>query len=273
MIRKIITGIFAAILTISIAGLAIIAWQENISSKDNREAAQLANAASAKVSADIYCGDAGASIQEEQVIQIKQYNDPEIRKLMNVDIEGLRKLNQDIIGWICIPDTDIYYPLLYGEDNEYYLRHSWNNKPSVAGAIFVEHENAADLSDFNTIIYGHNMRSGSMFGSLKEYGSQSHWRAHPHIYICNENGVFRYDIFAAYEVSTESITYAMDIKEPELRAQFIGYALDSSEIDTGIVPAEFSSILTLSTCTGDYSTRWVVQGVLNVEQSYYIDAS
>lgn len=275
MIRKIMTVIFVLMLVVSLTWLAVIKRQENVSSRDYEEAARLAEALSATIPVHLpapeTAPDRAAAPESKQVwpVQVNVYTDPEIHELRLMDIETLRKVNKDVMGWIRIPDTDINYPLLRGADNEHYLKYNWKNNPSAAGAIFMEHENAADLSDFNTIIYGHNMRSGSMFGGLKEYRSQSYWEAHPYIYIIHDNGVWRYDIFAAHRVQVETIIYAMQIIKSEQREEFIRFALDNSEIDTGIQPAVEDSILTLSTCVGDYSTRWVVQGVLNKEQSYY----
>ena len=260
MIRKIIAVVFALMMTVSLIWLGAIAGQEKASSRDNREAVQLA-----KVTSAVH--EAAA----EKMASVNVYTDTEIDKLKLMDITPLQKVNEDVMGWIHIPDTDINYPLLRGGDNEHYLKHNWKNEPNAAGAIFMEHENAADFSDFNTIIYGHNMRSGSMFGGLKEYDGQAYWETHPYIYILHDNGVFRYDIFAAHRVKPGTITYAMQIKDSRLRAEFISYALDNSQIHAGIQPAVGDRIITLSTCTGDSAFRWVVQGVLNGEQSYYSD--
>ena len=267
MIRKIMAVVFALMLAVSLGWLGAIAWQENVSGADHDEAAQLANASPATVSAEL---SATGKIYVDDAARVNVYTDDQIDELRDMDIEALKKINSEVMGWIRIPDTEIDYPLLRGEDNKHYLKHNWKNKPNSAGAIFMEHANAKDLSDFNTIIYGHNMRSGSMFGSLKEYADQAYWEAHPHIYIINDNGVFRYDIFAAHRVRPGTITYGMQIP-PQLQAEFICCALENSKIQTNIRPAVGDRILTLSTCTGDSAYRWVVQGVLNQDQSYHKD--
>lgn len=268
MIRRIMAVIFALMLAVSLSWLGAIAWQENVSGADNDEAAQLANASPAAVSAGLIVS---GGTNPEKGGKVNVYTDAEIDELRNMDVEALCKVNRDVIGWIRIPDTDIDYPLLRGDDNDHYLKYNWKNNPNAAGAIFMEHANTEDLSDFNTIIYGHNMRSGSMFGSLKEYADQAYWEAHPHIYIINDNGVFRYDIFAAHRVRPGTITYGMQIP-PQLQEEFIRCALDNSRIHTDIRPAVGDRVITLSTCTGDSAFRWVVQGVLNEGQSYYKDA-
>ena len=253
MVRRIMTGIFAAMLAVSLIWLGAIGRQEKAARMDYKEAAHIAQ--------ELPVSDFQQGADEPMPA------DAEIIRLQNMDIQALREINRDVLGWICIGGTGVDYPLLRGADNEHYLKYDWKNKQNVSGSIFMERENAADFSDFNTIIYGHNMRSGAMFGGLKEYGNQAYWEAHPYIYIINDSGVFRYDIFAAHKVDTDSIVYAMEINNTDRREEFIRFALDNSMVNTGIEPKAEDRIITLSTCTGETDTRWVVQGVLNEE--YY----
>lgn len=191
------------------------------------------------------------------------YVDPYADALRNMDFTALRAVNGDVLGWILIPGTAVSYPLLQGEDNEYYLNRTWKGWRSAVGSIFLEWRNSGDLSDFNTVVYGHRMRNGSMFASLKYYDAQSYWAAHPCVYITDDGGSHKYDVFAAYEVSTEGLTYRIGFSGDEDKQEFIDYCLEQSVIDTGIVPTVYDKVLTLSTCTGDgYATRWVVQAVL-----------
>ena len=202
-----------------------------------------------------------ATGETEQPKQV--YVDPYADALRNMDFTALREVNSDVLGWIMIPGTRISYPLLQGEDNQYYLKHTWKKWTSVVGAIFLECQNSPDLSDFNTIVYGHRMNNGSMFASLKNYKQQSYWAAHPCVYITDDNGSHKYEIFAAYEVSTAGTTYQLGISSDASKQAFIDYCLGQSVIDTGITPTVYDRILTLSTCTGNgHATRWVVQAVL-----------
>ncbi len=189
------------------------------------------------------------------------YTDPVIDELLKLDLAPLQAENPDVIGWIHIPDTIVSYPLMKGEDDDFYLRHSWKKTKSSSGAIFMEYQNSADFSDFNTIIYGHNMRNDSMFGTLGEYRKAEYWQEHPYVYIVNEEGVFRYDIFAAHKVRLNTTVYGMKIDDPAHREEFISFALDYSELETGIEPTVYDSLLTLSTCSGGSKNRWVVQAV------------
>ncbi|MCI7713584.1 MAG: class B sortase, partial [Clostridiales bacterium] len=175
-------------------------------------------------------------------------------------------VNSDVLGWILIPGTAVSYPVVQGTDNDYYLNHTWKKWTSVVGSIFLECHNSRDLSDFNTIIYGHRMNNGSMFASLKNYKKQSWWSDHPCVYITDDSGSHKYEIFAAYEVSTEGETYRLGFGSDREKQAFIDYCLAQSVIDTGVVPRTYDRILTLSTCTGQgHATRWVVQAVLRGE--------
>ena len=189
--------------------------------------------------------------------------DPYAQALANADVPALQEVNPDVIGWISIPDTKISYPLLQGEDNDYYLRHTWNKARNSVGSIFMDYLINSDLSNFNTLIYGHYMRNGSMFGGLHRYDDLSFWETHPSVYIKTSAGVYQYDIFAAYEAKLDEITYALKITDDSTKLKFIQHVLDRSAIDTGVIPTEQDRIVTLVTCTGrDYSGRWVVQAVL-----------
>ena len=183
--------------------------------------------------------------------------------LYQVDLAGLRSENPDVLGWIAIPGTQLDYPYLQGEDNQYYLSHTWQGKKNAAGSVFLECQVSPDFGDFNTIVYGHNMKNGSMFGSLKQYRTQSHYEANPSIYVVDDGGIRRYDIFAAFEAEVVGYTYRLDLNTPEKKQAFLDYSLERTVIQTQVEPTVEDSIITLSTCTGNgYETRWVVQGVL-----------
>ena len=191
------------------------------------------------------------------------YDDPYMDALEQTDLEALREVNDDVLGWIVIPNTQLSYPLVQGEDNNYYLNRTWKQEPSSVGAIFLEKNNSKELSDFNTIVYGHRMLDGSMFASLKYYKKLDYWKEHPYIYVVDDAGSHRYEIFAAYEASVTGSTYRLDFSEDESRQPFLNDCMSWSVIDSGVIPTVNDRILTLSTCTGrGYESRWVVQARL-----------
>lgn len=192
-------------------------------------------------------------------------NDPHMELLRATDLNALREVNEDVIGWIMIPDTEINYPLMQGEDNEYYLDYTWDKKKNAVGSIFLESTNSPDITDFHTIIYGHNIKNGKMFGAVKDYRSQDFWTSHPYVYIVTDTGVCRYEIYASYEAEVTSYTYRLGFKTDEDKQDFVNLGMEQSVIETGITPEITDRILTLSTCTGGgYATRWVVQARLKM---------
>ena len=196
-------------------------------------------------------------------------DDPCIQELLTLNLEALQEENEDVIGWICIPDTNISYPLLHWTDNEFYLTHSWQQTPNPAGSIFMEWQNNPDFSDFNTIIYGHRMREKEMFGMLHAFHDKEFLETHPSVYILTEDGVRRYDIFAVQRVKLDSPVYGLELESQRRKEELIRYSLDYSAIETGIIPTAEDQLLTLSTCSGvNFVTRWVVQCVLNTDGSY-----
>ena len=121
------------------------------------------------------------------------------------------------------------------------------------------------MTDFNTIIYGHNMLNGSMFAGLSNYAYQWHWEWNRYVYIVTDAGVFRYEIFSSYAADVESPAYGLSFHQTETRVKFIAHALENSQIDTGITPAVTDRIITLSTCTGmGYESRRVVHAYLKM---------
>lgn len=193
--------------------------------------------------------------------------DDTVLALQQIDLDALREENPEVVGWIQIPDTKINYPIMQTDNNDYYLKHDWNGKRNVLGSIFMEKENSPDMTDFNTIIYGHNMQSGRMFAALHDFDDFEFWQTHPYVYVVTDTGILRYEIFATHNAPIESNAYRLAFRQEKTRIAFLEETLTGSLIDTGIVPATTDRILTLSTCTGTgYSARRVVQARLKMMQ-------
>lgn len=183
----------------------------------------------------------------------------EVRE-QRIAFEELKAQNEDVIGWIEIPDTEISYPLMQGDDDQYYLKHTFSGNKNSAGSIFVEYQNKPDLTDRHTIIYGHNMKNGSMFGGLKEYRNASYLVDHPMVYIDLEDGTHAYQIFSCYETPANSNTYTIGFaSQPDGRyEQFVQTLKNSSAYDTGIDVSKNDRVISLSTCTKRSENRFVV---------------
>lgn len=193
--------------------------------------------------------------------------DPKMEALAETDLEALREVNPDVIGWIRIPGTKIDYPILQSGDNEYYLKHTWKGHRNIVGSIFMEYQNQPDFTDWNTILYGHNMNNGSMFAALHKFRKEAFWETHPYVYLVTDAGVLRYEIFSSYSARVDSMTYDLSFHQTETKEEFLAMALENSQIDTGILPEPTDRILTLSTCSGaGYETRRVVHARLPMVQ-------
>lgn len=185
------------------------------------------------------------------------------KEKFQVDFDGLKAVNPDVVAWIVIPGLDISYPVVQGEDNAYYLHHLFTGETNSSGSIFVDCHNRPDFMDQNTIIYGHNMKNGSMFGTLDTYQDAAFWEENPYFYLYIPGKVLQYQIFSCYagSVGSEAYTYAFP-KEADF-GEFLERILSYAGYYTGIKPVETDRVVTLSTCVNsrrDY--RYLVHGKL-----------
>lgn len=187
----------------------------------------------------------------------------ELPKLVNpVNFEELQKVNPEVIGWIRVGAVNISYPVAQAKDNDFYLHRTFKKVDNFAGCIFENCNNSPYFTDQNTIIYGHNMKNGSMFGQLKKFGEQETIDKNPYFWIFTKDNIFQYRIFSSSIVSKIGDPYIVRFAEADFE-KFIENAIASSEIDCGDVEVtKGDRIVTLSTCTGDDATRRILQGVL-----------
>lgn len=200
--------------------------------------------------------------------------DPLTATLRSVDLKALQAVNPDVAGWIHIPDTVISYPIMYGTDNDFYLKNTWDKQKNIVGSIFVDYRSSRDLSDFNTLIHGHNMRDDSMFGSLHSYKDAEFLATHPDVYIVTEDGCYRYRIFSTFMAKlTTAEPFQMEFEGDEDKQEFIDDCQRLGKDDTGIVVTPEDHVITLSTCSSwGHMYRWVVQAVLDKEFTFAIQS-
>ncbi len=189
-----------------------------------------------------------------------------------ISFQELREnTNADIYAWIYIPETPMDYPVVqHATDNNYYLNHNLDGSSGYPGCIYTENYNRKDFTDPVTVLYGHNMKDGSMFAGLHRYKDTDYMKEHPYIYIYMEDKLYVYEIFAAYEYTSEHLLYDHDYTSA---AQFSEYIENIRNVrDMGKVIrddleiTDDDSILTLSTCiSGKAENRFLVQGVLRYE--------
>ena len=268
-LRKLLNILLLAALILSV-GMLLRQLRDNQKGSQSYSAAeQLASAPQAETEA-IEETVPTESTQPAETVWVPEEvaDDPEMEDLRDINLAALREVNPDVVGWIRVPGTAIDYPLMQGEDNDFYLNHTWEGESNSVGSLFLEYQCSGDLTDFHSIIYGHNMGDGSMFGRLKRYAKQDYWEKYPYVYLVTDGGVYRYEIFSAYKADVEGDAYAVRVRTEERKEAVIALALESSVIETGITPAVTDRILTRSTCSGEtYANRWVVQARLKMVEA------
>ena len=195
--------------------------------------------------------------EEGQVVDIIEDADPPVE----VDWENLKAINPDIVGWLYVDAQDnINYPICHTTDNEYYLHKTFRRDYLYAGSIFEECLNSGDFTDPNTIVYGHNMKNGSMFGMLKRLKEQNIYDSAPYFWILTPEGNYRYHIYAAFETAVDSEVYNIFTARGKEFLEWERRLQACSEVSNSVPLTENDFTVTLSTCTSDSSVRCVVIG-------------
>ena len=173
--------------------------------------------------------------------------------------------HEDIVGWIRSDDSIINYAIVQGSDNDHYLTHMIDNTYNSAGAIFMDYTNNPDFSDDNTIIYGHNMKDGSMFAYLLNYKDQAFYDQHPSMYLYTIESVYKIDIFAGIIISGDEDYLSTSFINNEEKNHYISSLKENSTFDSEIAITQSDRLITLSTCSYDFlDARYVLFGVINI---------
>ena len=176
-----------------------------------------------------------------------------------VDFVSLKQINGDVVGWIYIEGTEINYPIVQGEDNRHYVSTMADGRDNAAGSIFMDYRNTADFSDRHTVIYGHNMRNGSMFADVLQYKKQDFLETHPIGMVMTPGGNFRFEVIAGYVANVSDNAWQLDFGAEEEFYNWLCEAMAKSEIGTEAAVAPEDRILTLSTCSYEFSdARYVL---------------
>ena len=195
------------------------------------------------------------SEQEEKFVS-KEYIPAEKREKLKIDFSELIKTNEDICGWISIPSIDISYPVLQGENNDTYLRHLPDGKYNIAGSIFVDERCKNDFTSPVTIIYGHYMNNGTMFGRLNRFLDSSFMRANDTFEIYTDNEIITAHIITCFETKNSSPIYKLP--DGELN-EYISCLTEESNADFSEFDSEKMNLIILSTCSHSFkSARTVV---------------
>ena len=177
----------------------------------------------------------------------------------NIDFKSLKEQNSDVVAYIKVNGTNIDYVVVRSKDNSYYLKHNFNKEYNIAGWIFSDYHNKFDETDKNIVIFGHNTKDGSMFGTLKNVLDKS-WQENKDnlkILLVTEKDQYIYQVFSTYSIKLEDYYINTEFSNDDEFKKYIEEVKSRSNYDYQIEVNEKDKILTLSSCLYD-STRRVV---------------
>lgn len=193
-----------------------------------------------------------------------------------IDFEALMETNSDIYAWIDIPGTEIQYPVLQTSQMDYYLNHNLDHSEGLPGCIYSNEPDAKDFSSYATVLYGHNMKNGTMFGKLRSYYEEDFFLENDTIIVYTPDNRFTYQIVMAQLHSDAYVPQEFDYFLGDGKSRFIDYVQNVELPEKVEHRRDFSAdendhFLILSTCyKGDSSHRYLIIGKL-VEKAYYVE--
>lgn len=198
-------------------------------------------------------------------------NSDNISPSLTVDMDKLREINPSALGWIEIPSLGVSYPIVQGEDNDYYLKYDITNNFALSGAIYLDYRSNPDLSEDHYTIYGHHTGDGTMFTYLINYDSEDFFKRHQekknnYIYIYQEDKVMVYQIFSVTDVEFEKDpnAFTLGFSSSFTKEDYLNHLKEIQLYDTGINVTENDYLITLYTCQSDSTSkiRHMVHGKL-----------
>ena len=197
-------------------------------------------------------GDDAEQAKEEVLVDISE-----------VDLDAFMKEYPETVGWLYFEDGHISYPIMQDGDNEKYRKLGYTGEEARTGAIFLDYRSASDFSDSNSIIYGHYMKDGTMFGTLRDYREDPrYYDDHQYFQVITPDKIYRYQIFAYMDVPKSYVLYdyigdaSYDFVKDAEPVRIKSY------MDSEIVVNKTKKVVTLSTCTDKDKLYFVVLGVM-----------
>ena len=186
-----------------------------------------------------------------------------------VNFDLLKEINPDVEGWIKYDNTHIDYPIVQGEDNEKYLDESFEGNSSDFGTLFVDADCKNPFNDFVTIVYGHHMRNGSMFGDLKKLKDEEFCKSHPELELYTEDRDCSLEICSFLVQPADSELYNININNEKDKEDYINELKELSSYQTDTEINKNDKLVLLSTCAYDYEDcRYIVVCKLKEKTKY-----
>ena len=249
---KILYGVLVVLCLLCIAGMVIYLQKDK-----EQENAQLEQQEIIEEQFIVQEQDVEETVMEEEKAELP------------IDFEGLQAINPEIYAWIRVPDTKIDYPILQhvGEDQSYYLTRDIYGKSQQAGSIYTEHYNTTDFMDPNTVLYGHNMKNGSMFHNVRYFAQKEYFDEHRDLYIYMPDKILKYEIITCYEYDDRHLLGTYDFYDEEVYAEYLEEIMNPRSMYTmireGIQLTTEDKLVTLSTCVANKpNNRRLLQAVL-----------
>lgn len=180
-----------------------------------------------------------------------------------MDFETLRSVIPDIVGWIVIDGTNINYPIVQGTDNAFYLEHLPDGTPNRAGSIMLDMENSPDWTDDLSVIHGHRMRTGDMFGSLSLFAEADYAGDHLTMTLYTPQGDYRIELIAACTVDGKELGFPANFRDDAAFSAYVRQLTRRSAYQADFTPVREDRLVILSTCAYTYdNARFVLLGRL-----------
>jgi len=198
---------------------------------------------------------------EEEVFVRETFTLPYYITLPEVNFDALREINPNAVAWLLLEGTPINYPVVHWEDNYRYLDHLFNGTRNRAGAIFVDSYNQPGFVDQNNILYGHNMRDGSMFAALERYRSQAFFDANPWIFLLTPEGNYVIQLFAGFVTDVYGPSWRLEFADEEDFLAWVYQARNRSDFVSDVEVDPRDQLMTFSTCSfAFHNARYVIVG-------------
>lgn len=186
----------------------------------------------------------------EQIVPFDGF-DPEQSDILvypdiKVDLKKVKEKYPKAIGWIYSPGTPINYPVMQSKDNAYFVNRMPNGVENSAGSIFMDYRDTSALNDFVHVLYGHNMKNNSMFGTVLDYRQNGYFEEHPFMFYFTEDKIYRLEIFAGINTIATSSLYL----EPSDREAFLKAITAGSTFSSTVSVTSEDRIMMMSTCSG-----------------------
>ena len=180
--------------------------------------------------------------------------------LLTIDFERLWEENEEVVAWLEFPALNLNYPIMHTDNNDYYLSHLWDGQENSSGSIFLDANNKS-VDDLYTVVYGHNMHDGSMFGLFNRYLDENFCKENDAYFrLYTPDAVWRYDIFTVSEVPNNHKLYTVGYTTGNLYDSFLEPLAACTLYDTGYHVESGDTVMTLSTCTARDTVRRVLCG-------------